>query len=65
MTWDESKTNLSGIMDTWIEQMNYPLVNVSDPENGKVTVTQTRFLYDKGEDEEESKEESEEEVEKE
>ncbi|CAC5369054.1 ANPEP [Mytilus coruscus] len=45
---DESKANGTNIdvrrvMDTWVEQKNYPLVNVSITSNG-IKLTQQRFL---------------------
>lgn len=31
-------------MDTWVLQMNYPIVNVEFTEEGKITLTQKRFV---------------------
>ncbi|XP_060568448.1 aminopeptidase N-like, partial [Ruditapes philippinarum] len=38
-----SITNIKEIMDTWVLQMNYPLVNVEFTVQGKITLTQERY----------------------
>lgn len=35
------------ILNTWILQMNYPVVNVTKTESGKIRLTQERFLKNK------------------
>ena len=39
-------TNVKGIMDTWILQMNYPTVNVEYSNAGQIKLTQSRYLRD-------------------
>ncbi|XP_013142752.1 PREDICTED: glutamyl aminopeptidase-like isoform X2 [Papilio polytes] len=44
---DNPNLNLSYIMDTWIKQMGYPVLNVKSSEEANTfVVTQTRFLLD-------------------
>jgi hypothetical protein len=38
-----TNVNVTRVMDTWIEQKNYPLLNVTITTNGMI-VTQQRFL---------------------
>ncbi|KAH3827007.1 hypothetical protein DPMN_128935 [Dreissena polymorpha] len=33
-------------MDTWVLQMNYPTVMVSHSQQGRLTLTQSRYLQD-------------------
>ncbi|KAJ8314845.1 hypothetical protein KUTeg_006995 [Tegillarca granosa] len=35
-------------MDTWIKQMNYPVLNVTTGSDGKIHVTQSRFVINQG-----------------
>ena len=37
-------TDVKGIMDTWIGQMNYPVVNVEWQLHGQIKLTQKRYL---------------------
>ncbi|XP_041988215.1 glutamyl aminopeptidase isoform X2 [Aricia agestis] len=43
---DNSKLNLTYIMDTWTRQMGYPVLNVTKNEDNKYEVTQNHFLLD-------------------
>ncbi|KAK3108903.1 hypothetical protein FSP39_018341 [Pinctada imbricata] len=38
--------DVKGIMDTWILQMNYPVVTVTKQSDGKLKLSQKRFLID-------------------
>jgi len=43
---DGLNISLENVMDTWIEQMNYPVVNVTfDVNSGKINLHQKRFLF--------------------
>ncbi|CAH1779550.1 unnamed protein product [Owenia fusiformis] len=44
--WDDSVTNFTGIMDTWIEQMGYPVVKVTVDQNTNMHLKQEHFLFD-------------------
>ncbi|PSN55624.1 hypothetical protein C0J52_04058 [Blattella germanica] len=49
--WDELQkmnkdVNITQVMDTWTRQMNYPVVTAIHQPNGKVLLTQQRFLSD-------------------
>ncbi|KAK3575959.1 hypothetical protein CHS0354_019277 [Potamilus streckersoni] len=42
---DENKClDVKTVMDTWVLQMNYPVVKISKTENGMLKLTQTRFI---------------------
>ena len=41
---NRSITNVKEIMDTWIGQMNYPVVNVEWETDGRIRLTQKRYL---------------------
>ncbi|KAL3885521.1 hypothetical protein ACJMK2_025573 [Sinanodonta woodiana] len=47
-TCDEHKClDVKRVMDTWVLQMNYPVVKISKTENGRLKLTQTRFIQNK------------------
>ncbi|CAH1780259.1 unnamed protein product [Owenia fusiformis] len=48
LNWDSSKVNFTDIMNTWIRQMGYPVIDVTKHNNG-VTLTQKHFLYNESE----------------
>ncbi|XP_052212469.1 LOW QUALITY PROTEIN: aminopeptidase N-like [Dreissena polymorpha] len=41
-----SAFNVKEVMDTWVLQMNYPTVMVSHSQQGRLTLTQSRYLQD-------------------
>ena len=47
VTWDAQKTNISGILSSWLDQQNFPLLEATDLADGSLKVTQSHFLYDK------------------
>nr|CAB3243182.1 endoplasmic reticulum aminopeptidase 2-like [Phallusia mammillata] len=51
-----SKVNVQAMMDTWTIQPGFPVVTVTSSGHGKVTVSQKRFLYTIGTNEQQSKE---------
>lgn len=41
---DNFPMDIKGIMDTWMYQMNYPVITVSQSAAGQMKLTQDRFL---------------------
>ena len=39
-------TDVKGIMDTWILQMNYPTVKIEYTNEGEIRLSQSRYLRD-------------------
>lgn len=46
--YGKNEVDLVGMMQTWIEQMNYPEVKVKSLGNGQFELTQQRFLSGAG-----------------
>ncbi|KAL4227197.1 hypothetical protein ACF0H5_015170 [Mactra antiquata] len=48
---DKKTIDVRKILDTWVLQMNYPVVTISKDTKGKIVLTQKRFLKDENSDE--------------